>query len=206
MLPEVREIIERVRQQSLDVNIQIITNGSFQDHYWLEIARSMPNVNFTVSIDAVGDAAEIIRHGTNWPQVEHNIRWLAYHGHSLNFATVISRLNLFQLAPLMSFTQDIRKRYDRPNGRTQFIQICNHPAYLNPVNWPQGLDESAQRYLDAVIAAEDYEPTIQVLTYLKNNIKTHVYDLGLWEQGERYNTEINALRGQKHAHLYQPSF
>lgn len=206
MLPEVREIIDFVRTAKLDTNIQIITNGSFRDHYWLEIAKAMPNVNFTVSIDAVGAPAEIIRHGTDWAQVEHNIRWLAQHGHSLNFSTVISRLNLFQLGPLLAFTRDIRKNYDRPNGRTQFIQLCNYPDYLNPVNWPWVLSESASRYIDAVIQLEDHEPTIDILRRLSENIKTQVYDHESWEKGEKYNLEINRLRGQNHATLYQPSF
>lgn len=206
MLPEVREIIDFVRTAKLDTNIQIITNGSFRDHYWLEIAKAMPNVNFTVSIDAVGAPAEIIRHGTDWAQVEHNIRWLAQHGHSLNFSTVISRLNLFQLGPLLAFTRDIRKNYDRPNGRTQFIQLCNYPDHLNPVNWPWVLSESASRYIDAVIQLEDHEPTIDILRRLSENIKTQVYDPESWEKGEKYNLEINRLRGQNHATLYQPSF
>lgn len=206
MLPEVREIIDLVRTTGLDTNIQIITNGSFRDHYWLEIAKAMPNVNFTVSIDAVGASAEIIRHGTDWAQVEHNIRWLAEHGHSLNFSTVISRLNLFQLGPLLAFTRDIRKNYDRPNGRTQFIQLCNHPSYLDPVNWPCMLSESAWRYVNALIKLEDHQPTVDILTRLSENIKTHVYDPDLWEKGERYNLEINRLRNQNHGQLYQPSF
>lgn len=206
MLPEVREIIDFVRTAKLDTNIQIITNGSFRDHYWLEIAKAMPNVNFTVSIDAVGAPAEIIRHGTDWAQVEHNIRWLAQHGHSLNFSTVISRLNLFQLGPLLAFTRDIRKNYDRPNGRTQFIQLCNYPDHLNPVNWPWVLSESASRYIDALIQLEDHEPTIDILRRLSENIKTQVYDPESWEKGEKYNLEINRLRGQNHATLYQPSF
>lgn len=206
LLPEVREIINIVRSARLDTSIQIITNGSFRDHYWLEIAKDMPNVNFTVSIDAVGSAAEIIRHGSDWAQIEHNIRWLAEHGHSLNFSTVISRLNLFQLAPLIRFIQQIRKDYNKPNGRTQFIQLCNYPNYLNPVNWPWELKESAVRYVDAVTQIENYEPTVQILTKLRDNIKTHVYDPDLWELGEKYNQEINQLRNQKHATLYQPSF
>jgi pyruvate-formate lyase-activating enzyme len=206
LLPEVREIIDLVRTARLDTNIQIITNGSFRDHYWLEIARDMPNVNFTVSIDAVGPTAEIIRHGTDWAQVEHNIRWLAEHGHSLNFSTVISRLNLFQLGPLLAFTRDIRKNYHKPNGRTQFIQLCNYPDYLNPINWPWVLTDSAWHYIDALIKLEDHEPTVEILTRLSENIKTHVYDPDLWEKGERYNIEINGLRNQNHAGLYQPSF
>jgi pyruvate-formate lyase-activating enzyme len=206
MLPEVREIIDLIQHSHRDISVQIITNGSFRDHYWLEIARDMPNLNFTVSIDAVGSAAEIIRHGTDWAQVEHNIRWLAQHGHSLNFSTVISRLNLFQLAPLLAFTRDIRNNYDRPNGRTQFIQLCNHPSYLNPVNWPWMLSIPAWRYVDAVAGLEDYAPTVDILTRLSENIKTHVYDPDLWEKGELYNLEINQLRGQDHTNLYHPSF
>jgi hypothetical protein len=165
----------------------------------------MPNINFTVSIDAVGEAAGIIRHGSDWEQIKSNILYLAQYAHSMNFSTVISRLSLFQLAPLLQFTKHIRSDYDRPNGRTQFIQICNHPVFLSPMNWPEELRRRALEYLESIMQWEDYQPTRDIIENLYTAIKTHVFDSTQWELGERYNLELDSIRGEKHAGLYDPA-
>lgn len=205
IMPGVREILEQVQQQKTDTQVLIITNGSFSDSYWLDIAKEMINVNFTVSIDAVGEAASVIRHGSVWTQIESNIRHLARHSHSMNFSTVITRLNLFQLAPLLRFTKQIRDDYNRPNGRTQFIQICNHPSFLNPTNWPDNLRHRAIEYLGSILDWEDHDPTRKVIANILNSIKTHVYDHDQWILGEKYNQELDALRNEKHSVLYEPT-
>jgi sulfatase maturation enzyme AslB (radical SAM superfamily) len=205
IMPGVREIIQQVQQQKTDTQVIMITNGSFRDSYWPDIAKSMHNVNFTVSIDAVGTAAEIIRHGSNWSTVESNIRYLAQHAHSLNFSTVITRLNLFQLAPLLKFTKSLRDDYDQPNGRTQFIQICNHPDFLSPINLPTELQSLAVSYLESILEWEDHEPTRDVISNLLQAIKTHVYDPDLWEKGSRYNDILDTIRNEAHSWLYEPA-
>lgn len=204
IMPEVKKMIQAARDRKTETEIIIITNGSFRDQYWLELAQEMNNVNFTVSIDAVGKIAEMIRHGSDWPVVESNIRYLAQHGHSLNFSTVISRLNLFHLSPLLKFAKSVRDDYDSPNGRTQFIQICNHPTFLSPVNWPDDLRKKAVEYLSSILIWEDYHPTKLILENLRDAINTHVYDPEQWALGERYNQELDILRNENHMSLYDP--
>lgn len=207
MIPEVRDIITKIKEQDLsDIQILLITNGSFKDPWWIEQARCMPNLNFTVSIDAVGWAAEIIRHGTDWMQVEHNIRQLSRHAHSINFSTVVSRMNLFHLGPLLDFIQNIHDSSDLPNGRTQFIEICKHPEYLSPVTWPEGLRDQAYGYLCEIIRKHHGMENIQILENLAENIITQDYKQDLWEMGERYNFELDLIRGEDHTNLYHPSF
>jgi pyruvate-formate lyase-activating enzyme len=205
LLPEVRQIVERIRRERLDTQIIMITNGSFQDPYWLEIAGEMPNLNFTVSIDAVGPAAELIRHGTRWAQIERNILHLAKHSHSMNFSTVITQLNFFQLSPLLAFTDIIRKMSDRPNGRTQFIQICNHPRYFSPINWPDYLRPSAVEYLDHLLSIDYLDSAHSILADLRHNIIQHEFDADAWTTAQRVNLELDVLRKQDHAWLFEPA-
>lgn len=205
IMPGVKDIIQAAQDRKTDTQIIMITNGSFRDQYWLDLARDMHNVNFTVSIDAVGQAAEIIRHGSDWSVIESNIQYLAQHGHSLNFSTVITRLNLFQLSPLLKYTKSIRDEYNLPNGRTQFIQICNHPYFLSPINWPDDLRPRALDYLESILCWEDYGPTRMVLENLIDAIKTHVYDPEQWEKGNLYNRELDVLRDENHQWLYEPA-
>ncbi len=205
LLPEVKEIVNRIRRDQLDTKIIMITNGSFRDPWWLEIASTMPNVNFTVSLDAVGPAAEIIRHGTSWSQIERNVLYLANHGHSVNFSTVITQLNFFQLGPLLAFINIVRKFNDRPNGRTQFIQICNHPRYFSPINWPDHMRPAAIDYLDCLLALDFVDSARDVLADLRNNIIQHEFDSDAWTTAQRVNLELDVLRKQDHTWLFDPT-
>lgn len=205
LLPEVKEIVNRIRKEKLDTEIIMITNGSFRDPWWLDIAQDMPNLNFTVSLDAVGPAAEIIRHGTNWSQIERNVLYLANHAHSLNFSTVITQLNLFQLAPLLAFINIIQKLSDRPNGRTQFMQVCNHPHYFSPLNWPDYLRPAAMQYVDDLLALNFLESAHDILKDLRNNIEQHQFDADAWTTAQRVNLELDALRKQDHSWLFEPA-
>lgn len=206
IMPGVRQIIEAVRDQGTNTQVILITNGSFTDSYWLDLARHMPNINFTVSIDAVGDAAAIIRHGSDWNVIQSNIHYLAQHSHSVNFSTVITGLNLFQLAPLLRFTKAIRDEYDLPNGRTQFMQVCKHPGFLDPVNWPSDLRAKALHYLGSILHWEDHVPTRQILSGLISAIHTHVYDVNQWQTAQQYHRELDMLRQENHCWLYEPQW
>lgn len=204
LLPEVREIVNRIRRDQLSTQIIMITNGSFRDPWWLQVAEDMPNLCVTVSLDAVGPAAEIIRHGTNWSQMERNIVHLANHCHSMNFSTVITQLNFFQLGPLLAFVDIIRNINDRPNGRTQFIQICNYPRYFSPLNWPDYMKPAALDYIDYLLDLSYSAPVRDILATLKNNIEIHQFDAEAWTTAQRVNLELDRLRGQDHAWLFEP--
>lgn len=202
-IPAVKEILEEIRQRNLpDLQVQLITNGSFTDPYWRELAVSQPNINWTVSIDAVGTAAEIIRYGTDWQLVESNIRFLAENCHSLNFSTVISKLNVFQLRPLLEFTKSIQTDYIRPNGRTQFIQFCVWPNYFNPYNWPSNLKAQAEQYVRAIINDNVHEDHNDILTSLADRIHSNQFDIALWARGEQLNDTYNSIRNENHQLLF----
>ena len=206
LIPEVRKIIDRVVESNRqDIEIIITTNGSFEDAYWYDLIQTQPNINFTVSLDAVGSAAEIIRHGTRWERMQRNIRFLAEHASSTNFSTVVSRLNVFQLGPLLDFTHHIRDTYKKENGRTQIWQIVNWPQYLNPYNWPPRQQAMAIDYLTGLLEKDLYDYDRSFIESLIDGIKNTPFDQELWDQGEKYNAELNRLREQDHTVLYHPT-
>ena len=75
----IKEIINEVAKKYKDINIMITSNASFLDNFWFDITRQLGNIHWTISIDAVGSAAEIIRHGTDWQVVESNSLALRHH-------------------------------------------------------------------------------------------------------------------------------
>jgi organic radical activating enzyme len=207
-MPEVRKIVERVVYDGLDTDLLITTNASFSDDFWYEATRLHSRLHWTVSIDAVGSAAEIIRHGTQWNRVEKNVRWLASHAASMDINTVISNLNVLQLCPLLEFVREIQHDSRSPRGlhgtqgvRHQF-HICQRPYHLAADNWPDDLKTSILAHLQQCQNLNlDSEQTAVVLG-LTTSITQTKFDPDLWLLSQQYNQELDTIRNQNYNTLY----
>lgn len=208
-MPEVRLLLERIMHEELEINILITTNASFEDDFWCELTRKSRNLHWTVSLDAVGESAEIIRHGTKWHKVERNIRWLAQHAESVNFNTVISNLNVLQLSPLLQFVNTMQVESSYPRGkhgnsgcRHQF-HACQRPYYLSADNWPDELLPVVMNYLEGCLKLELDTEQRQTVAGLMTQIQKNQFDPGLWAKTQNYNNVLNQIRNEDHTILYK---
>jgi len=205
-IPEVREIIEHVRNTgNRDISIMITSNASFTDPYWFEITESMPNIHWTLSVDSVGTAAEIIRDGTDWSVVSYNVERMFDISPSVNVGTVVTNLNLTQLDLLFAWVNDLKEKYDhRANGRTQLIEICNWPQFLSPYNWPEDRRSSIVTFLETLCEQENLqEKQKHIAETLLSNIKNSIPDPKLWAEFESYNKTLDNVRNQDHTLLLE---
>ena len=199
LIPEVKEILINTEQSDYSPHIIIITNGSFSDDFWYKLIKRNKNINWTLSLDADGNKAEVIRHGTNWNQVDKNIEFLAEHSVSFNFSTVVSSLNVFHLNELFEYLNNIRSKFTTANGKTQFISMCNYPNYLSPYNWPEAQKNNLLKYLrDTKLKHPDKHLE---LNNLITTITNHIFNNDLWNKGLEYNQEIDIIRNQKSLEL-----
>lgn len=208
-MPEIRALLEQVVYDELDINILITTNASFDDDFWCEVTRKSKNIHWTISLDAVGAEAEIIRHGTKWDKVERNIRWLSQHAESVNFNTVISNLNVMQLKPLLEFAKEMQRESQYPRGlhgangcRHQFY-VCQRPYYLAADNWPDDLRLDAINCLQDCLALELDNEQHQTISGLLTQIQNSKFDPKLWSNTNDYNSILDQIRNENHSILYQ---
>lgn len=75
MIPQVKRIIQELIEQNISPNVELelITNGSFDISAWNKYFEKFKKVVVLVSIDAIGKRYEYIRPGSNWNQVESNV-------------------------------------------------------------------------------------------------------------------------------------
>jgi molybdenum cofactor biosynthesis enzyme MoaA len=75
MIPQVKHIIKELIEQNISPNVELelITNGSFDISEWNKYFEKFKRVAVSVSIDAIGKRYEYIRPGSNWSQVESNV-------------------------------------------------------------------------------------------------------------------------------------
>lgn len=208
-MPEVRDLLERVVYDNLDINILITTNASFEDDFWCELTRKSSNLHWTISLDAVGCEAEIIRHGTKWSQVERNVRWLSQNSQSVNFNTVISNLNVLQLKPLLEFVNEMQVESRYPRGlhgdagcRHQF-HICQRPYYLAADNWPNDLKPDVLNHLQQCLTLDLDREQQQTINGLLAQIQNSRFDSTLWMRTTDYNNTLDQIRNENHNILYQ---
>lgn len=203
---EVKEIINIVLESGHDhIDIQMITNGSFTDEFWFEFTKSYSRIHWAVSLDAVGNAAEIIRDGTDWSLVDRNTRMLFDLSPSVNIGTVITNLNVKQLGPLFDYANQLYHEYaHRQNGRTHFIEVCNWPEHMTPYNWPDSEKLNVLRSLNFIQQKQNttLQPKQkQILQNLFDKIASTQFDAELWKKSKDYNNILDQLRDQDHTSL-----
>jgi len=209
VIPGVRELIKKIKQDHKDVMIMITSNASFQDDFWFEITEQLPNLHWTVSVDAVGPAAEIVRHGSDWAVIDRNVTWLAHHAQSLDINSVVSNLTVFGMKPLLEFGRRMQQLSITPSGRHgdlgcrhQFF-VCQRPYHLAADNLSEELLPLAIDYLESCLPLDLDEEQRNMLTGLIVQINSAKFDSTLWESSQTYNQILNQIRHENHLTLYR---
>jgi molybdenum cofactor biosynthesis enzyme MoaA len=207
VMPQVKFMLEQaMKKQHKDLLIMITTNGSFQDDFWYDLTKSMSNLHWTISIDAVGSAASIVRHGSDWAQVEYNATWLSKHSGSFLVNSVISNINVFQLWPLLNFVKTLQQHSNGRNGCDHRFHVSQRPYYLSADNLDDQLRENALVYLARCMQESWSSSQQSMLQGLVTQIKNSTFDPILWEKSQTYNQELDRLRGQNHAQLFAEQY
>jgi sulfatase maturation enzyme AslB (radical SAM superfamily) len=209
VIPGIKDLVEIIAKDHPDIMIMITSNASFEDDFWFEITKKLPNLHWTVSIDAVGSRAGIVRHGSVWSKIEANVAWLAQHANSLDINSVVSNLTVFGLKPLLEFGRRMQYLSQRPTGRHgdlgcrhQFF-VTQRPYYLCADNWPDSIQSRAMTYLKKCLNLDLDQEQHSMLTGLIGQIESSVFDSELWEQTQIYNFELDSIRNENHQQLYQ---
>ena len=209
LIPEVRSILQHIIDNHLDhISIMITSNGSWQDDFWFNLTRKIPNIHWTISIDGVGESAEIIRHGTVWPRVYSNLSWLAHNSPSLDINTVVSVLNVLDLKPILMLGREMQEKSRFPNGlhgdlgcRHQF-HVSRRPYYLAADNWPHEMRPKIESYLDSCLDLDLDDEQRSMVSNLLSLIKTSEFDSKLWKHTLEYNRILDSIRNEDSSALF----
>ena len=196
-IPKVKEILLEVQRLNLDINIQIISNASFTDKFWIDITKVMPTINWVLSIDACGKEAEIIRDGTNWDIVATNVEELFSVASSVNIGSVVTNLNLLHLKELFIFTNYMKQHHSRKNnGGSHMISICNFPKHFSPYNWPESSKPYVLKSLYSASTEARQESQQHIIDTLIRNIQASKFDLTHWGLFLKHNQKLDDIRSQ----------
>ena len=207
-MPEIQLLVEKIVYDQLDIDVMITTNASFVNDFWCEATRLYPKLHWTVSLDAVGPAAEIVRHGTKWSVVERNVRWLSQHAASMDINTVVTNLNVMQLAPLLTFVHEIQQESRTPRGRhgdngcRHQFHVSQRPYYLAVDNLSHELQDRAIHHLAQCLTLDLDAEQARTIHGVLAQVQQAKFDSVLWQRSVVFNTELDRIRGQNHLSLY----
>jgi sulfatase maturation enzyme AslB (radical SAM superfamily) len=206
VIPEIKTLVQEIIKNHSDIQILITSNASFTDPFWFDITKKISNIHWTLSIDAVGSAAEIIRNGTEWPIVANNAEWLAKNAPSLDINTVVSSLNVLQLKPVLQFVRKIQQLSVTESNdigcRHQFY-VCQRPYYLAADNWPIYLQNQVEEYLLECSKLDLDAEQANMIEGLRKQISINEFDPNLWQLGQKFNLTLDQIRQQDHTKLFQ---
>ena len=177
--------------------------------FWFDITRELSNLHWTVSIDAVGSAAEIVRHGSDWPLIAHNVSWLAQNANSLDINSVVSNLTVFSMRSLLEFGRSMQRLSTTPIGRHgdlgcrhQFF-VCQRPYWLAADNLSEELQPQAVEYLESCLELDLDTEQRTMLEGLINQIKNSKFNPNLWNRSQTYNQALDQIRQENSSSLFK---
>jgi sulfatase maturation enzyme AslB (radical SAM superfamily) len=209
VIPEIKNILKEITKNHKHIQVMLTSNGSFTDTFWYDITKEINNLHWTLSIDAVGSAAEIIRHGTDWSVVSSNVEWLARHANSLDINTVVSNLNLLHLGPLLKFVKGMQKISISPSGRhgdigcRHQLHVCQRPYYLAADNLPNEQRNTVLAHLTQCLNFDLDSEQTNTLQSLITQIESAVFDPILWNKNQNFNFAIDQIRNEDHTLLFR---
>ncbi len=197
-IPVVKQLLLEISTLNLtDINIQIVSNGSFTDKFWFDITKELSNVNWVISLDACSKQAELIRDGTQWDLISNNIEKLFDVAHSINISTVVTTLNVLHLSELFWFINHMRQL--KINTGTSFghsLSICNYPKHFSPYNWPDDLKSKVIEKIKSALNNAQLDTQKNTLNILLKNIQHTEFNAALWDQFMSHNQAIDDIRNQ----------
>jgi sulfatase maturation enzyme AslB (radical SAM superfamily) len=167
-----QENLELVLEKNRDCSLWIYTNGSIYPKDMIKTIKKFKDVNIAISVDGYGHVNEYIRYGSNWKQVEENIRLFKETGARVFLTTVVSAYSLPRLKKLIDWWGT--------GGRHIFIYL-QKPYYISLNVLPQ------EMLSKAITDLSSYD--LPFMSILKNVKSQHHNEF------ELYTSILDNLRG-----------
>jgi len=195
----------RILQELIDAgrtNVQLIitTNVSTVNPKMLMLISQFDDVHWTLSIDAIEDAAEYIRYGSKWATIEKNVNDILGLDHSVAINTTISAYSILTLSKLVSWFIDLKDTYNRQPLEIMFHTVTYprhlHPQALSGMRRHQALVE-LQRSIDILKdIANNPERELDNLKNLQSTLVSAPEHAGLVKKFNEFTSMLDSIRNQ----------
>jgi MoaA/NifB/PqqE/SkfB family radical SAM enzyme len=195
---------EMIKQGRTDITLVYNSNASnlkFKSKDIIQLWNQFSKpIEFSASIDHVGERAEYIRSGTNWGEVENNLLILkSLPNLHLTLNTVNSVFNYLTLREFYTYLID-KKIYEPPPGRSFSLYPMTHPEYFSAQILPLALKQQAKvgiNYILHYMTSKGFTP--HQTTVIQNTVNW-TESSNQWELYKdafrAYVLELDKVRGE----------
>lgn len=182
----IRDFIQSLEGDS--ITLSITTNGTVLDQRLLTALRKFKKVEVSVSVEAIGDANNVIRYGSNWDTIEKNINLLNQLPNiTVQLNHVLQNTSVLFLPQVLEFAEQ------------QDLHLCllplTSPSYLSLSSIPSHHLDKLLHNIDSIVVQQPRNTTIK--QYLKNVMQTVKYDAELHQQFRLYVQTLDSIREHK---------
>ena len=190
---------EMIKRGKTSTTIKYNTNAStvsYKDNDLFDLWKHFDNIELSCSIDHYGERAELLRHGTDWGQVENNlINFSKLPNVDFSISTVLSAFNYLTIHDFYKYMID--KKLISPTNFSNYLTNTTNPPYFSATIIPPSLKGPAtpviQQFIESI-------PEYSTITYHLSNAIQFANSSHDWEQ-QRYDFVRNIylrdrLRGE----------
>ena len=124
-------LVQKAPYDNLD--LEIITNCSiFPSTKLLSMLHKFKSVKILLSIDAIGELAEVCRPPTKWSTIRDNFKKYKESGLDINCTSTLTILNINRMNELVDWW---RSRNEPKCHHKLWLSPCRQPNWLNPYNF-----------------------------------------------------------------------
>ncbi|MBY0517869.1 MAG: twitch domain-containing radical SAM protein [Bacteriovoracaceae bacterium] len=171
--------------------------NDFVNDFW----KQFKDVVISGSLDAVGEKSEYIRSGTNWTQLDRNIRRLVDGKFNLNFNITVSSLNVFYLDEIVEYfisVGHIKPNKHEPHRSYGFIyNVVHFPEFYRVEHMPDAAKKFCYNKL------KTYEESFQKRFEVKYTLFDEVFNAlnaksnpAMFEDFKLYTIQLDKLRAE----------
>jgi MoaA/NifB/PqqE/SkfB family radical SAM enzyme len=188
----VRALIESLDKKQ--TTLAITTNGTILDKTLYNKLTNLDRIEFSISIEAVGPANDIIRYGSNWNQIKENILKLKELPNvDIQINHVLQITSVFYLKDVLQFSEE--------HGFHCSIIPLTDPEYLSLSACPR---EYLITMLNDINMLDIKHPKNQYIKdFITKIINETVFNKILWNEFHNYITLLDQLRPNRYSSVLQ---
>ena len=180
----IRDVIENFN----NVILAVTTNGTVLDERLYNALAQLPRVEISISVEAIGNANDIIRYGSDWNDIKINLlRLKQLPNVDVQINHVLQITSVFFLADVLQFCED--------NNIYLHLNKLYKPEYLS-------LSACPKKYVDKMVMdisqIKIKHPKNQYIkTFVENVCTSTTYDPKLNNEFDRYVDLLDHMRPKK---------
>ena len=117
-----------------DLTLLLITNTTIRPQgELLELLKEVKKLKVELSVDSYGKLNDFLRKGSNWEQVEDNIRWFKEQGAQPSVHSVVSIYNVNKVHELIDFCKELELDH-------KYVML-DGPDWMMPRNLPEAVKQ-----------------------------------------------------------------